>query len=143
MPITVPLACLNALKAAHLDQDLERAGPKGGEIRWHGSQQGQIVMDERKLSVKRPRLRQREGGEVAVPAYEQLNENPRLAERMHEIMVTGVSTRKYDKVLPEMAGTVGASKSSVSREFIKASEKALAELKDQIAGPALPASCRP
>ena len=29
MPITVPLACLNALKAAHLDQDLERAGLKG------------------------------------------------------------------------------------------------------------------
>jgi len=104
-------------------------GRKGGEIRWHGSQQGQIVMDERKLSVKRPRLRHRDGGEVQVPAYEQLNENPRLGERMHEIMVTGVSTRKYGKVLPEMAGTVGISKSSVSREFIKASEKALAELK--------------
>jgi hypothetical protein len=60
-------------------------GRKGGEIRWHGSQQGQIVMDERKLSVKRPRLRHRDGGEVPVPAYEQLNENPRLGERMHEM----------------------------------------------------------
>jgi putative transposase len=84
------------------------------------------ALDERKLNVKR--LRRREGGEVPIPAYEQLSENPRLAERMHEIMVTGVSMRKYGKVLPEMAGTVGISKSSVSREFIKASEKALAEL---------------
>ena len=62
---------------------------KGGEIRWHGSQRGQIVMDERKLSVKRPRLRRRDSGEVPVPAHEQLNENLRLAERVHDIMVTG------------------------------------------------------
>ncbi len=103
-------------------------GRRGGEIRWHGAQQGQIVMDERKLNVKRPRLRRRGGDEVRVPAYEQLNENPRLAERVHEIMVTGVSTRKYAKVPPEMAGTIGISKSSVSREFIKASQTALSEL---------------
>ena len=43
-------------------------GRRGGEIRWHGSQQGHIVMDERKLNVKRPRLRRRDGGEVPVPA---------------------------------------------------------------------------
>ncbi len=103
-------------------------GRKGGEIRWHGSQRGQIVMDERKLNVERPRLRRRAGGEVPIPAYEQLNENPRLAERVHDIMVTGVSTRKYAEVLPEMAGTVGISKSSVSREFIQASQAALTEL---------------
>ncbi len=103
-------------------------GRKGGEIRWHGSQRGQIVMDERKLNVERPRLRRRGGGEVPIPAYEQLNENPRLAERVHDIMVTGVSTRKYADVLPEMAGTVGISKSSVSREFIQASQTALTEL---------------
>lgn len=105
-------------------------GRKGGEIHWHGSQRvrGQIVMDERKLNVERPRLRRRGGGEVPIPAYEQLNENPRLAERVHDIMVTGVSTRKYAEVLPEMAGTVGISKSSVSREFIQASQTALTEL---------------
>jgi transposase-like protein len=40
----------------------------------------------------------------------------------------GVSTRKYKDVLPEMAETVGISKSSVSRQFIEASEKALQTL---------------
>ena len=68
------------------------------------------------------------GGEVPVPAYQQLNENPRLAERVHEIMVMGMSTRKYAKVLPETAGTVGISRSSVSRKFIEASQTALTEL---------------
>ncbi|MEX3583709.1 MAG: hypothetical protein VB137_16255, partial [Burkholderia sp.] len=32
---------------------------------------------------------------------------------------------KYDEALPEMAHTVGISKSSVSREFVKASKKKL------------------
>jgi transposase-like protein len=62
---------------------------------------------------------------VAIPAYEQLIQNPRLGQRVRGIMMTGVSTRKYAKVLPEMAGTMGISKSGISREFIKASEKAL------------------
>jgi putative transposase len=103
-------------------------GKQRGDVRWHGTQRGQIVMDERKLNVQRPRLRNKAGGEVAIPAYEQLSQNPRLGQRVRDIMVTGVSTRKYAKVLPEMAGTVGISKSSISREFIKASEKALSEL---------------
>ena len=40
----------------------------------------------------------------------------------------GVSTRKYKDILPEMADTVGVSKSQISREFITASEKHLKQL---------------
>ena len=42
----------------------------------------------------------------------------RLADRMLEIMMAGVSTRCYEQVLPEMAEQVGISKSAVSREFM-------------------------
>src|SRR5947207_13892595 len=45
---------------------------------------------------------------------------------MLEILLRGVSTRQYKQVLPEMAETVGVTRSSVSREAIEASE---AELK--------------
>lgn len=103
-------------------------GRSASDVRWHGSQRGRIVMEERKLNVTRPRLRSKAGKEVPIPAYEQLSRNPRLGQRIQDIMVTGVSTRKYEKVLPEMAGTVGISKSSVSRQFVRASETALAEL---------------
>ena len=102
-------------------------GKHTGEIRWHGTQRGRITLAERKLSVQRPRLR-RASSEVAIPVYERLREEPRLGSRIRDILVTGVSTRKYAKVLPEMAGTVGIKKSSVSRRFIKASQKALEEL---------------
>jgi transposase-like protein len=96
-------------------------------IRWHGAQRGRITLAERKLTIKRPRLRGPEG-EIAIPAYARLREETHLGHRIRDILVTGVSTRKYAKVLPAMAGTVGVKKSSVSRHFIQASERALEEL---------------
>jgi transposase-like protein len=50
---------------------------------------------------------------------------------MLEILMHGVSTRNYRKVLPEMADTAGVAKSSVSREFIDASEETLQQLLDR------------
>jgi transposase-like protein len=47
---------------------------------------------------------------------------------MHDIVVRGVSTRKYAQVLPQMADSVGMAKSSVSRQFIRASGAALQRL---------------
>lgn len=102
-------------------------GKSTGEIRWHGTQPGRITLAERKLALQRPRLRGA-GGEVAIPAYQRLRAEARLGERLRDILVTGVSTRKYAKVLPAMAGTVGIKKSSVSRQFVKASQKALESL---------------
>jgi transposase-like protein len=102
-------------------------GKHAGAVRWHGTQPGRITLAERKLSLKRPRLRSAQG-EVTIPAYQRLREEPRLGSRIRDILVTGVSTRHYAKVLPAMAGTVGIRKSSVSRQFIKASQKALEKL---------------
>jgi hypothetical protein len=42
---------------------------------------------------------------------------------VREVLVNGVSTRKYATVLPKMAGTVGLAKSSVSLKFIEASRR--------------------
>lgn len=103
-------------------------GRKGGEARWHGRQAGRITLAERKLSLERPRLRSRDGQEIAVPAYDRFREQPNLGSRICDILVAGVSTRKYGRVLPAMAGTVGVSKSSVSREFVAQSRKVLEAL---------------
>ena len=115
------------------------AGPKHpgkatGQIRWHGCQDGLVGLAERKLRVRKPRLRRKgrgQGAELEIPAYEAMQTNSRLGQRLLEILMHGVSTRHYRKVLPEMAETVGVSKSSVSREFIDASEKALKELAER------------
>jgi putative transposase len=103
-------------------------GQRGGAIIWHGRQQGQVSLAERKVRVQRARLRRRGGGsgaEVAIPAYEALKHNDRTGARMLEILLRGVSTRNYAKVLPELAESVGISRSAVSREFVAASEAQL------------------
>jgi transposase-like protein len=52
----------------------------------------------------------------------------KMGSRMLEILLRGVSTRQYGRGLPEMAKTVGVSRSSVSREAMEASEEELQRL---------------
>src|SRR5690606_20823819 len=70
-------------------------------------------------------------GELEVPAYVAMQRPGPLADRMLEILLAGVSTRRYGEVIPEMADTVGVSKSAVSRETIEASERVLRELMER------------
>ncbi len=103
----------------------------GGNIGWHGEQDGVVSLAERKIRISKPRLRQKAKGksrEVEIPAYAAMRTRSRLGGRMLDILMRGVSTRNYAQVLPEMAETVGVSKSQVSRKFVEASEKSLKEL---------------
>lgn len=71
------------------------------------------------------------GREVGVPLYEQLQEDGKLAARMSEILMAGVSTRKYAKVLPAMAASAGISRSTLSRSMKAASEASLRQLMER------------
>ena len=100
-------------------------------IFWHGKQAGSVYLKERKLKVQKPRLRRKGDGiqaEVAVPAYEAMQDQTGMGSRILEILLEGVSTRQYGAVIPKMADTVGVSKSSVSRAAIQASEAQLDKL---------------
>jgi len=110
---------------------LKHPGKARGDLGWHGRQHGVVSLSERKLRVEKPRLRKKGKGvgrEVTIPAYEAMVMNSRLGWRILEILMNGVSTRKYKDILPQMAQTVGVSKSQISREFIIASEKQFKEL---------------
>jgi len=102
-----------------------------GEIVWHGTQAGSVFLKERKLKVSKPRLRKKgvgAAGEVPVPAYSAMQDREGTSSRMMEILLEGVSTRRYQGVIPKMAETVGVSKSSVSRAMIQASEAQVEKL---------------
>lgn len=106
-------------------------GKRTGEIVRYGYQPGTVALSNRKLKVDRPRLRKKgwgKGGEVPVPAYEAMQDDTALSERMLSILMKGVSTRNYEGVIGEMADSVGVSKSSVSRNFIEAGKVELARL---------------
>jgi putative transposase len=121
------LLVLSAQKLAGAKQ----RGRDGGPVLWHGAQRGVVTLAERQLRVQRPRLRDKAGHEVSVPAYQQLSGDAAIGKRVRDIMVAGVSTRRYAQVLPEAAGTVGVSKSAVSRHFIEASAAQLAALNER------------
>ena len=125
-----------AIEAVLLLSAQQLAGPKQpgkshSDITWHGRQHGVVSLSERKLRVEKPRLRKKgpgTGKEVPIPAYEALIMNSRLGPRILSILMKGVSTRKYESILPAMAETVGVSKSQISREFATASEQELKTL---------------
>ena len=106
-------------------------GKASGEIRHYGSQRGRVQLADRKVRVKRPRLRHKTEGEVPIPAYEALRKNQALSQYMLGALMRGISTREYHEVLPKMAETVGVSRSAVSRQAIEASVEQLKQLQER------------
>src|SRR3989442_6397720 len=58
----------------------EVAGPKHrgkaqGAIRWHGQQSGVVPLSNRKLPIRKPRLRHQDRSEVEMPGYDALQTN--------------------------------------------------------------------
>ncbi len=81
-----------------------RQGRRRRGVGWYGRQRGRVRLKERKLAVHRPRLRRPgrgAGKEVPLPAYEAMQEGEGLGARMLDILLRGVSTRQYQRVLPE------------------------------------------
>jgi hypothetical protein len=111
------------LSAAEVAGGPQQQGKRrSASVAFYGRQAGQVMLSDRKLQVVRPRLRTKGRGrsrEVEIPAYTAMQEKSPLGERMLDTLLRGVSTRNYKDVIPQMAETVGVSKSSVSRQATK------------------------
>jgi putative transposase len=110
------------------------AGPKHqgaaqpGDVYWYGSQPGSVYLKDTKVKLKRPRLRSKsEDREIAIPCYEDFQENDALGEQLGKVILEGISTRQYEKVLPAMIEAAGMSRSSVSRHLKDNTTKVLEE----------------
>jgi|KBSSwiStaDraftv2_1062776.scaffolds.fasta_scaffold307002_1 transposase-like protein len=126
-------ACIEAileLSAIEMIGD-KTPGRQSGDVRWHGTQDGVVHLGDRKLKVRKPRLRHKENGEEKIPAYEALKTRSKMTDRMLQILIDGVSTRRYKRVIKEMADSIGISKSALSRANIEAGEKLLKELAER------------
>jgi putative transposase len=103
-------------------------GREKGPVRHHGSQPGRVMLGGKRTGVDRPRLRSRDGHEVAVPAYEELSRDPSHSDRVLSRVVKGISTREYRGIFDEAGEELGLSKSNVSRQVAQAGEAALKAL---------------
>jgi putative transposase len=123
-----------------LDADVERlVGPKGrhdpdrAAVR-HGTQPGKVTLGGRRVRVDRPRVRSADGtAELSLPTWQAFSSTELLDQLALERMLAKLSTRRYRVGLEPVGSRVtqeatGTSKSAVSRRFVAATERALAEL---------------
>jgi putative transposase len=101
-----------------------RPNPSAGCVRW-GKQPGYVVFGGKKISLERPRVRTREGQEVELESYGQLQLDGKLQRAVQEGMVAGLSTRSYRRAVESVLEGYGIEKSSVSRQFVEASSNQL------------------
>ena len=131
---------IEATLKASVEQEVGAKRPgwtrESGLVRY-GSQPGVVHLADRSVRVRRPRLRLRlpDGStrEEPVPAYEALRQEA-VARRVDQILISGVSTRRYREVVADTADAVGVSRSAVSREFIDEAEAALRRILERPLG---------
>ncbi len=126
-------AGLQILRAILEDEVQRRVGPpyqpepSGAKVRW-GRQPGYVIFGGQKIALERPRVRTRQGQEVALENYRRLQQDGRMQRAVAERMVCGLSTRKYHRVVESVLSGYGIQKSSVSRHFVRATAEQLREL---------------
>ncbi|MGH3343148.1 MAG: IS256 family transposase [Carbonactinosporaceae bacterium] len=114
------------------------AGPKGkhdpqrAAVR-HGTGRGSVVLGGRRVEVSRPRARTVDGHEVPLQAYAQFAADDLLGQVVLERMLAGVATRRHARIGEPVGdgvitGARSTGRSVVSRQFVKQTETALAEL---------------
>ena len=115
-----------------LDEEVGRlAGPrhqrKGADgVRYrHGSNPGSVRLGGQRHPVRVPRVRDEEG-EVRLDTYEQFHGGSgEVDDGLFRKVLLGISCRDYEAAVEAVPGAIGLSKSTVSREFKKATRAKL------------------
>jgi len=105
------------------EQDVEAlVGPKGKHnsdrtAYRHGTEQTKVVLEDKKISVSKPRVRSG-GHDVPLPSLAHFQSEDRLDRSILTSILCGISTRKYGRTVAEDGGDGACvSKSEVSRRY--------------------------
>lgn len=102
--------------------------PEGKKYYRHGFNPGSIKLNDQKLPVLVPRIREASTGKcVTVPEFSKLKKIEEPSEEILNRILHGISTRDYKKVTSHLSESLGLSSSQISREFIDQSEQAVKE----------------
>ncbi len=99
--------------------------------RW-GSQRGSVYLGDQKLPVDVPRVRDIDNGsEISLSAYQALQAPRHLDEGLLRRMLKGIATRNYEACAETVPETFGLSSSTVSRRYVKATARKLAQFQER------------
>lgn len=94
----------------------------------HGFNPGSIKLNDQKLPVQIPRIREASSGKcVTIPEFSMLKKIEEPGEEIMNRVLHGISTRDYKSVTAHLTESLGLSSSQISREFIEQSESAVKE----------------
>ena len=97
----------------------------------HGHNPGSVKLGGQRHPVRVPRVRG-PAGEVRLESYEQLHGSAgELDEGLLRKVLLGISCRDYEAAVEAVPGAIGLSKSTVSREFQKATAAKLKEFQER------------
>jgi transposase-like protein len=100
---------------------------------WHGTTEGPVVLGGRTVTTERQRGRTTDGSEIELDTWKVFSSKDLLEQLVVERMLAGVATRRHQDVAEPVGEELeersrSTSKSAVSRRFVAATTKALAEL---------------
>lgn len=102
----------------------------GREVYRWGVEKGYMVIAGKKVPIPRPRIRSAEG-EKTLECYARLQSEDAMTERVFRQVIAGISTRNYEGVVDGLLDGYGISKSSVSRQWIHATQADLSHMMER------------
>jgi transposase-like protein len=91
-----------------------------------------VYLGDQKVSIKVPRVRNRETNEeVPLSSYQQLQDPGIFNEVAYQRVINGLSQRKYARAALQVPETLGISKSSLSKRFVRESAEKLRRLMER------------
>jgi len=110
-------------------QRYSRNKPNEGRYSRYGSQPGSIKLGIERLPMEVPRIKDNHEDVTLEPeSYQKMRENsPAGTDSLYKMLIGGLKQRDYKKVAKSFEESFGLSQSNVSKQFIKESEKLLAE----------------
>lgn len=96
----------------------------------HGTNPGSVSLAGQRHAIRVPRVRCGEG-EIELEAYARYQRSRELDDVLLRRVLFGISCRNYREAAPTVAGAIGLSASSVSRQFIEATTEKLKEFQER------------
>lgn len=136
------IRALIPLGLSHIERELQREVEELAGVRYarkapeqgarrHGHNRGSVRLGGQRHAIRVPRVRD-EGGEVALESYQTFhNQDGRGDDTLFRRVLLGISTRNYEAAAESVAGAIGLSSSTVSRQFIQESAKKLKVLQER------------
>ena len=104
---------------------------RGGEHRRYGSNPGTVKLQGQRHRMRVPRVRDRHGNEVGLQGWAGLRGTGEPDEVLLRRVLYGLSCRNYAAAAEALPGAIGLSGSTVSRNFIEASQAKLKTFRER------------